>query len=64
MEIELFTKPKGSYMICTVKNAGSTNVCPKSTGKIEQPAYLIKWSRFGNVSKYKWSKKNVSWIRQ
>ena len=51
-------------MICTIKNAGSTNTCPKSTGKIEQPAYLIKWSRFGNVSKYKWSKKNVSWIRQ
>ena len=51
-------------MICTVKNAGSANVCPKNTGKIEQPAYLIKWSRFGNVSKYKWSKKNVSWIRQ
>ena len=55
-------------IICTAKHAGTGNTCKKGATDIEKPAYLIKWSRFGNVSKYKWSKNsntnNGSWIRQ
>ena len=29
---------------------------------LEKPAYLVKWSRFGNVSKFKWN--GSDWNRQ
>ena len=54
-------------IICTKKNAIS-NKCPRGGKTLEKPAYLIKWSRFGNISKYKWTinaqTKNGSWKRQ
>jgi prepilin-type N-terminal cleavage/methylation domain-containing protein len=37
-------------IICTKKNAIS-NKCPRGGKTLEKPAYLIKWSRFGNISK-------------
>ena len=43
------------------KNAG---ICPNKPGKLKKPAYLVKWSRFGNVTKYKWNEKNSIWTRQ
>jgi prepilin-type N-terminal cleavage/methylation domain-containing protein len=54
-------------ILCPAKNAKS-NKCPRGGKDLETPAYLIKWSRFGNISKYKWvinrQTKNGSWIRQ
>ena len=30
--------------------------CPTTKGDgLEKPAYLVEWSRFGNISKFKWS---------
>ena len=51
-------------IICTYENAKKTsNVCSRNAaGGLEKPAYLVKWSRFGNVSKYKWS--GSDWNRQ
>lgn len=50
-------------IICTQKNAQSNgNKCPDTKGKLEKPAYLVKWSRFGNVSKFKWN--GSAWNRQ
>ena len=43
-------------IICTYKNAQKNgNKCPTRGKALEKPAYLVKWSRFGNVSKFKWS---------
>jgi hypothetical protein len=54
-------------ILCPVQNAKS-NKCPRGGKDLKTPAYLIKWSRFGNISKYKWfinsQTKNGSWIRQ
>jgi prepilin-type N-terminal cleavage/methylation domain-containing protein len=50
-------------ILCTLKNAEANGgKCPKSGTKLEKPAYLVKWSRFGNVSKYKWN--GSGWNRQ
>ena len=38
------------------------NKCPTRGKALEKPAYLVKWSRFGNVSKFKWS--GSDWNRQ
>ena len=50
-------------IICTYKNAQKNgNKCPTKGKAIEKPAYLVKWSRFGNVSKFKWN--GSDWNRQ
>ena len=50
-------------IICTYKNAQKNgNKCPIGGTNLEKPAYLVKWSRFGNVSKFKWS--GSDWNRQ
>jgi len=63
-------------IICTKGNAekagksltNSSGSCPRGGSTLEKPAYLIKWSRFGNISKYKWTinskTKNGTWERQ
>ena len=38
------------------------NKCPIKGKALEKPAYLVKWSRFGNVSKFKWN--GSDWNRQ
>ena len=54
-------------IICTKDLAESSawgnGYCPtdSATGLIK-PAYLISWSRFGNVARFKWS--GNEWIRQ
>ena len=55
--------PTANYIIiCTLDNAKTFGQkCPKKLG-LEKPAYLVKWSRFGNVTKYKWS--GSDWNRQ
>ena len=41
------------------KNGGK---CPISNAKgLEKPAYLVEWTRFGNVNKFKWSRNG--WTR-
>ena len=50
-------------VICTYENAKKNgNKCPTKGNALEKPAYLVKWSRFGNVSKFKWS--GSDWNRQ
>ena len=50
-------------IICTYKNAQKNgNKCPTRGKALGKPAYLVKWSRFGNVSKFKWS--GSDWNRQ
>jgi len=49
---------KDDYIIlCTQNNAKKTgNKCGVNQGSgLEKPAYLVLWSRFGTVKKYKWS---------
>ena len=43
-------------IICSKNSVGKTNKCPTTKGDgLEKPAYLVEWSRFGNISKFKWS---------
>ena len=42
-------------IICSNDIVGKTK-CPTTKGDgLEKPAYLVEWSRFGNISKFKWS---------
>ena len=61
--INLEGAPTANYIIiCTLDNAKKYGQkCPRKSG-LETPAYLVKWSRFGNVTKYKWS--GSEWNRQ
>ena len=44
-----------NYVIICSKNKYK-NKCPITKGDgLEKPAYLVEWSRFGNISKFKWS---------
>ena len=60
---QLSTKSK---MFCGCQNKyGSkpnSNKCPTSSPDLEQPAYLVEWSRFGNVTRDKFNGK--TWSRQ
>mgnify|MGYP001211237645 FL=1 len=50
-------------VICTYENAKKHgNKCPVNGTNLKKPAYLVKWSRFGNVSKFKWN--GSDWNRQ
>ena len=50
-------------VICTYENAKKNgNKCPTKGKALEKPAYLVKWSRFGNVSTFKWN--GSDWNRQ
>ena len=49
---------KDDYVIiCTTSNAKKTGgKCGvNKASKLEKPAYLVLWSRFGTVKKYKWN---------
>ena len=46
------------YLImCTFDNAKKNGgKCPINKAKgLEKPAYLVEWTRFGNVNKFRWS---------
>ena len=66
LKIETVDTPN-YIIICAKKMQYQTNVL-EGGNTLEKPAYLIKWSRFGNISKYKWTinaqTKNGSWKRQ
>jgi len=51
-------------IICSKDNAAKTgDKCATTKGDgLEKPAYLVEWSRFGNISKFKWS--GSVWTRQ
>ncbi len=52
-------------IICSKDSAAKTNkkICAtKKADGLEKPAYLVEWSRFGNISKFKWS--GSDWTRQ
>ncbi len=57
---------KDYVIICHQKDKDkNTNACPKTTAlKKDQPLYLIGWSRFGMINKFKWDKKNNEWKRE
>tara|TARA_Y100000992_G_C20959116_1_gene347302 strand:- start:121 stop:570 length:450 start_codon:yes stop_codon:yes gene_type:complete len=42
--------------------AKNSNKCPISSPNLKQPAYLVEWSRFGNVTRYKFN--GTTWSRQ
>ncbi len=43
-------------LICHINDAAADGTCPVDyDGGLEQPAYLIEWSRFGNIIKYKYT---------
>ena len=52
------------YIIFCSKSLAAANndMCPRALTKKDKPAYLLQWSRFGNVVKYKWS--GSAWNRQ
>ena len=51
-------------IICSWDNAQKTGKkCATTKGDgLKKPAYLVEWSRFGNISKFKWS--DGVWTRQ
>ena len=54
---------KRQIILCTFDNAKKNGgKCPISNAKgLEKPAYLVEWTRFGNVNKFKWSRNG--WTR-
>ena len=51
-----------SYIIvCSSHDAQTAGKCDTSKPGLKKPAYLIEWSRFGNIRKYKWS--GSDWTR-
>ena len=55
---------KDYVIICTNENAVASggNCAINQANGLEKPAYLVEWTRFGNVSKFKWS--GNAWNRQ
>ena len=50
-------------IICSTSNASGSGKCPTNQADgLKQPAYLVEWTRFGNISKFKWS--GSGWNRQ
>ena len=57
INLTIDNETKDDYVvICTLKNAKKQgNKCDVNPGTDGKPAYLVLWSRFGTVKKYKWS---------
>ena len=50
-------------IICSTSNASNNGKCPlNQSDGLKQPAYLVEWTRFGNISKFKWN--GSDWNRQ
>ena len=62
--IEDKSTAKKDYIIICSKSDSVKNLCP-STDKIkkDQPLYLIAWSRFGMINKFKWDYRSKEWKR-
>ncbi len=65
LKIEGTTETRNYVIICSKDSAAKTSKkkCARTKGEgLEKPAYLVEWSRFGNISKFKWS--GSDWTRQ
>ena len=53
-----------NYIILCSKSDSVKNICP-ATDKLkkDQPLYLIAWSRFGMINKFKWNHRRDEWTR-
>ena len=62
--IEDKSTAKKAYIIICSKSDSIGSLCP-STDKIkkDQPLYLIAWSRFGMINKFKWDYRSKEWKR-
>ena len=50
-----------NYIIVCSAKSGYAQECPETVDQLNKPAYLIQWSRFGIINKYRWNGK--VWIR-
>ena len=48
-------------IVCSYQDAKNAGKCGTSSPGLKKPAYLIQWSRFGNIRKYRWS--GSDWVR-
>ena len=48
-------------IVCSAKDSDYNLECPTAVAQLNKPAYLIQWSRFGLINKYKWN--GDVWIR-
>ncbi|MDC0875388.1 prepilin-type N-terminal cleavage/methylation domain-containing protein [Candidatus Pelagibacter sp.] len=48
-------------IVCSAKDSDYSFECPTDAVNLNKPAYLIQWSRFGVINKYKWN--GSVWIR-
>ena len=64
INIEDKSTAKKDYLIICSKSDSIKNLCP-ALDKVtqDQPLYLIAWSRFGIINKFKWDYKNNEWKR-
>ncbi len=53
---------KQYLIICSSKTTGGVKCPTNKVDGLTQPAYLVEWTRFGNISKYKWN--GSDWNRQ
>ena len=53
---------KNYIIVCSSKNDTYNLKCP-DPDKLKKPAYLIQWSRFGVINKYRWNENNKTWVR-
>ena len=64
-QINLGGRNSDNYLIiCSPSSSGGMVVIGSGSGScgISKPQYLVEWSRFGNIKKYKWS--GSDWNRQ
>ena len=50
-------------IVCSAKDSSYNLECPIESDKLKKPAYLIQWSRFGVINKYRWNDKDSVWVR-
>ena len=53
---------KDYIIVCSSKNDTYNLKCP-DPDKLKKPAYLIQWSRFGVINKYRWNENSKTWVR-
>ena len=59
--LENSTLTDNYIIVCSAKDSDYNLECPTDAEKLNKPAYLIQWSRFGLINKYKWN--GDVWIR-
>ena len=50
-------------IVCSARDSSYNLECPTESDKLKKPAYLIQWSRFGVINKYRWNDKDSVWVR-